>query len=83
MRKSISVERSDALVPAPETRSTDLSRRRFLATLGVSSAGTAVAAMGALPGVAAAPVEPPQATDEDPAYRETAHVRDYYRTAKI
>ena len=83
MRKAMSVDRPDAPTPAPESRATDLSRRRFLAALGASSAGSAAVAMGALPGVAAAPVLPPQATDEDSAYRETAHVRDYYRTAKI
>ena len=83
MRKPMGSERPVAPIPPPDPRATNLTRRRFLATLGASGAGTAVAAMGALPGVAAAQAATPQATDEGSAYRETAHVRDYYRTAKI
>ena len=61
----------------------DLKRRRFLFTLGASGAGAAVAVAGSLPGMAAAQIENVPSTDAESGYRETAHVRDYYRTAKI
>ena len=83
MRKVTRRERQVAPIPTLDSQATDHRRRRFLATLGVGGVGAAVAAAGALPGVAAAQVATPQATDEGSAYRETAHVRDYYRTAKI
>jgi hypothetical protein len=60
----------------------DLKRRRFLFALGAGGVGattTAVAAMPATP--AAAPAI--SAGTADAGYRETQHVRDYYRTAKV
>jgi len=83
MRIATRSERSVAPVPAPDAQATDTNRRRFLAALGAGGAGTAAAAIGALPAVAAVQGGVAQATDEVSAYRETAHVRDYYRTAKI
>jgi nitrous oxide reductase len=69
--------------PAPDPRSADLKRRRFLFTLGVGGAGAVVTAAGALPGASAAQIATAAPADEDSAYRVTEHVRDYYRTAKI
>lgn len=62
-----------------------LTRRRFLTTLGLGSAGAAVAAL------AAAPETSPQQTGQPPAeektqskgYKVTEHVRKYYRTARV
>ena len=61
-------------------KSTDPSRRRFLFTLGVGGAGAAAATSGALK--ASVTQEAVPATD-DAAYRESEHVRDYYRTTRI
>ena len=88
MRKAAEGEFSIAQVPTTNRTvnvrpGADLKRRRFLFTLGVSGAGAAVAVAGTLPGTAAAQVEGARSTDGDSGYRETAHVRDYYRTAKI
>ena len=81
MRKALSGERSAAPVPASTARPADPKRRRFLFTLGASGAGAAIAVAGTMPATAQIAIAPP--TDEDSGYRETAHVRDYYRTAKI
>ncbi|AHE97259.1 twin-arginine translocation signal domain-containing protein [Thioalkalivibrio paradoxus] len=56
-------------------------RRRFLKKAGL--AGTSAAAAAALPGiVAAAPDTGASGTEPSrTGYRETAHVRDYYRIA--
>jgi len=61
--------------------SPDSKRRRFLFTLGLGSAGVAVSAAASVSAVTVATeVEPAVA---DGGYRETQHVRDYYRTAKL
>jgi hypothetical protein len=59
---------------------TDVKRRRFLLTLGAGSASAV--ALGA---VAPAAIASDATTQQGgtAGYRETAHVRDYYRTAKI
>jgi hypothetical protein len=82
MRKAADGELSMTPVPTSNARPADLKRRRFLFTLGASGAG-AVAVASTLPGTAAAQLATAPSTDEDSGYRETAHVRDYYRTAKI
>ena len=73
--------RTAATVALTPSGSPDSKRRRFLFTLGVGSAGVAVSAAAPVSAVAdvtaAAPVVPSD------GYRETAHVRDYYRTAKL
>lgn len=73
---------SVATVPVPASSSTDSKRRRFLLTLGLGGAGAAAAVVTAAP---AAAVNAMTAVPEAPAdgYRESAHVRDYYRTAKL
>ncbi len=70
----------DATVPVAP--STDSKRRRFLLTLGLGTAGAAVAAVAAAPAAAAEAVTRTTAAAVD-GYRESAHVRDYYRTAKL
>lgn len=79
MPNAKSLEHSVASQSTQKSR-TDPVRRRFLFTLGVGGAGAAAATVGALPAAAA---EAPAATDQDAAYRESAHVRDYYRTTRI
>jgi nitrous oxide reductase len=78
MRNAKSLEYSAASDPA--RKSTDPARRRFLFTLGVSGAGAAAAASGALQAAATQPAAP---ASDDGAYRESEHVRDYYRTTRI
>ena len=69
--------------PPVSSPAANLKRRRFLYTLGAGSAGVAAAAVGALPSAAALipPVAKPDAATS--GYRETEHVRTYYRTAKV
>lgn len=62
---------------------TNLKRRRFLLGVGVGGAGVASAAIGALPGVATASPTGVESDSGGNGYRETEHVRDYYRTAKL
>ena len=83
MRKAADGELSMTPAPTPKAQAADPKRRRFLFTLGASGAGAAVAVAGSLPGMAAAQIENVPSTDAESGYRETAHVRDYYRTAKI
>jgi hypothetical protein len=53
-------------------------RREFLKLLGMGgAAGAAALATGAAPAEAAAPATP------ETGYRETAHVRKFYETAKF
>ncbi len=72
---------TSASSPSPSP-SADLNRRRFLVALGAGGAGVAaaVASLPAAAGVVAPAVQPDVA---EPGYRETTHVRDYYRTCKI
>jgi hypothetical protein len=81
MRNPTRSDRPAAPVPAPVSSSTDPKRRRFLFTLGAGGAGAACAAVAAFPAVAQSVTTEPAA--QDALYRETAHVRDYYRTAKL
>jgi hypothetical protein len=65
----------------PSSGPPDSKRRRFLFTLGVGSAGAAVSAAASVSAVADVTVAAPAVSND--GYRETAHVRDYYRTAKL
>jgi hypothetical protein len=56
-------------------------RRRFLFTLGLGGAGVAVSAAASVSAVAE--MTAAEAAPSEDGYRESAHVRDYYRTAKI
>jgi hypothetical protein len=67
--------------PAPQSHP-DASRRRFLRAVGAGGAGVAVVATQAL----AAPVLPattPPLDADGEGYRETAHIRDYYASARL
>jgi hypothetical protein len=73
---------SVATVPAADSSSTDSKRRRFLLTLGLGGAGAAAAVAAAGPAAAVGVVTAASDAPVD-GYRESAHVRDYYRTAKL
>ncbi len=75
----------DSSVDVSQRPATNLKRRGFLLALSAGSASAAALAASAIPGVAAAnPAATTPAPSSDSAgYRETQHVRDYYRTAKI
>jgi hypothetical protein len=81
MRTPLRSPRSAATVSDVAPSSPDPKRRRFLLALGVGGAGVAAANVAALPAAAADPVSTD--SDSDARYRETTHVRDYYRTAKL
>ena len=61
---------------------TDAKRRRFLLALGAGGATATAAAVAAAPGVMIVPEQAPSEPKRS-GYRETAHVRDYYRTTRI
>ena len=82
MRKPMRSVLSAPLVPDAAPPTADAQRRRFLFTLGVGGAGAAAAAVAAFPAVAAADAVTAE-SDPDGKYRETTHVRDYYRTARL
>ena len=69
--------------PAIATQETtaDLKRRHFLLALGAGGAGAAATAVAAVPGIAAPPTQA-AAPEDGSTYRETEHVRAYYRTAR-
>jgi hypothetical protein len=81
MRTHPPKEGSDATpsTPSPAARP---SRRRFLLTLGVGGAGAASMSAGVLP-AAAATASGTEIKNSGDGYRETEHVRDYYRSAKL
>ena len=83
MRNSTLGKNLAAPVPARDPLPTDVKRRRFLFTLGAGGAGAAAAVVGSLQGTAAVQLATAQTNDADAGYRETEHVRDYYRSAKI
>ena len=85
MREATPGKNVVAPVPAHDSQSTNLKRRRFLFTLGAGGAGAAVAVAvsSALPGTAVAQIAAAPPDDQNAEYRATEHVRDYYRTAKI
>ena len=66
-----------SISPSPDSK-----RRRFVFTLGLGGAGVA---SGAVASVAATAVDvtTPEIAASEGGYRESAHVRDYYRTAKL
>ncbi len=69
-----------ALSPSPG--SLDSKRRRFLFALGLGSAGAAVSAAASVSS-AVTDVSAAEPAAADGGYRESQHVRDYYRTAKL
>jgi hypothetical protein len=66
-----------------KSKAVDPARRGFLRAAGGAGALGALAVVAAQPPAAAAPVAPAVAPDAKPAaYRETEHIRQYYRTAR-
>ena len=57
------------------------SRRNFIRALGVGSAAAAAAVVATRP--TSAPSSAKGAERADAGYRESAHIRNYYRTAKV
>ena len=75
-----------ASVAVPHSSGTpELKRRRFLFTLGLGSAGAAIGAAASVSASVSTLVDATVVPKESPdgRYRETEHVRDYYRTAKL
>lgn len=58
-----------------------LSRRNFLLTVGAGGAATAAAVVAG--GKALQPTTPEDGKRGSRGYQETAHVNNYYRTAKV
>ena len=81
MRNAKSLEHIAASEKTQKSGSPDPTRRRFLLALGASGAGAAAAGAGAVPAAIAPETNTP--SDQDAAYRESEHVRDYYRTTRI
>ena len=77
-----SVRTAASVAVPPSSTSPDSKRRRFLFTLGVGGAGVAAGSVASM-SAAAADVTTAESTPVDGGYRESAHVRDYYRTAKL
>ena len=83
MRTRARSANSAASVAVPPSSGTpELKRRRFLFTLGLGSAGAAMSAAASVSAVADATPAPAEEM-RDGRYRDTEHVRDYYRTAKL
>lgn len=59
-----------------------LSRRRFLLTLGAGSAGAAAAAL-ARHATAAPTAEPASEKPKKPGYAVSEHIENYYRTTRM
>ena len=81
MRNPMSNTGTAAKVALAPSGSPDSKRRRFLFALGLGSAGAAVSAAASVSAVADVSVAEPAVAEG--GYRETDHVRDYYRTAKL
>jgi hypothetical protein len=61
-----------------------LDRRKFLLTLGAGSAATAAVIGAKVAGVTPAADQTPKAGgDVSDGYKETAHIRTYYRTTLV
>jgi hypothetical protein len=70
-------------VETSRSPSANLKRRSFLLALGAGGAGAAATAVAALPGAGIVAQPAASVIAEGSSYRETEHVRDYYRTARI
>lgn len=77
-----SVSTTAAPAVPPSSTSPDSKRRRFVFTLGLGGAGAAAIGVASI-SAAAVDVTTAESAIVDGGYRETAHVRDYYRTAKL
>lgn len=62
----------------------DLKRRKFLLSAGIGGAGAVAAAAGGTALLQAEPAEPVAISPRaNRGYQATAHVRNYYRTARV
>jgi len=66
-----------------KSRTNTEDRRAFLRKLAVAGGATAAVAMTGRAAVAAPVQEAPSDGNENRGYRETPHVRTYYRTARL
>lgn len=64
-----------------KNRTARLSRRNFIRTLGAGSAAAAAAIVATRPTPESAPEKLAARTAR--GYQESAHIRNYYRTAKV
>jgi len=80
MPNAKSLEHSSSAGSTPKSQANP-ARRRFLFALGAGGAGAAAAKAVAMPAAIAPETTAPN--DQDAAYRESEHVRDYYRTTRI
>ena len=79
--RDLGVKSSTSTDPTqPAASSAVPSRRRFLFALGAS--GVAAASVGALAAAPAVPASAAGTPATSQGYRETAHVRDYYASAR-
>ena len=83
MRSSLPAASGPAGDPAPVSEKPDGRRRRLLLALGAGGAGAAAAALASAPAAIAAPDKAAPAASDAAGYRETEHVRDYYRTTRM
>jgi hypothetical protein len=81
MFRSTDVGSVPASVPAEKDQGTKPSLRRRGFLLGLGATGAGVAALALKP-VVPQSEEKPEAT-EPSGYRDTAHIQNYYRTAKV
>lgn len=62
---------------------TDLNRRKFLLTVGLGSTGAAAALVGGTAALRRAAEGSGAKGEAGKGYQVTAHVRSYYRTARV
>jgi ferric-dicitrate binding protein FerR (iron transport regulator) len=82
MREPLRGSNTSTPAATSATPSTDLKRRRFLLSLSAGGASAAAAAVVA-PNIATTQDTNAAAATDTAEYRETEHVRDYYRTTRI
>jgi len=75
-------DRNQAVPATDRSRNANLARRGFLLTLGAGGAGAVAIAARSL-GTDAAAVDAVAGSSDDGGYAATAHVRTYYKTARV
>jgi len=72
-----------ASTTSPASPAPNLKRRRFLLSLSAGGASAAAVAAASSSAIAVVAPVPADKAGESSGYRETEHVRDYYRSARI